>query len=360
MDLRRLRTSLSHSFVLTDPQSLYHYVGFVTPGTALVALVGAADGTHSLVVRDLEATNAVPRDDVAVVPYAEDDPIAKVAAALQGSTVVGYEADSPQCTVRDFAALRKAVPGVMWVDVSAETQRARAVRTPAQHECVRAAARYVTQAYEAALPHVAPGKTETQIAALLSFGKMSAGSEWTSYPEFVATGRNGLRGHHAASRTTIREGDLLFLEVGASHDRYHAARMHTVCVGTPPAWFAPLREALLEALRIARVECRAHALCSDVDRKMRTVVVAAIEAAGVDAWMQRRSGYSIGASITPDWAAGGVRLNPTSTDRLCVGTTLHVIPWLQIRDVGAMGFSDVLVVGETGGTSVYDASLPSE
>ena len=120
-------------------------------------------------------------------------------------------------------------------------------------------------------------------------------------------------------------------------------------------------ELLLLAILVAIGPFSLAQTCRQVDYHLLvTVIVGVVAGAGVDAWMQRRSGYSIGASITPDWAAGGVRLNPTSTDRLCVGTTLHVIPWLQIRDVGAMGFSDVLVVRVTGAASVYDASLPSE
>jgi diaminopropionate ammonia-lyase family len=359
--LTRWEASLSHSYVLTDPRTIYYLVGYVTPGPAFVALVRGTTRALTLVVRDLESTNA--RDDVALTvrTYAEDDPTDLFAELLQGCQVIGYDADSTQCTPRQMAAIRNHAPHAWWIDLSSEARRLRLRKTDEEVACVRAASAYVTQAYRAALAGVRVGMTEVELAALLSYGKLAAGSEWTSYPDFVSTGTNGLKGHHAASRTRLRDGDVVFLEVGASHDRYHAARMHTFYLGNdPPVWFYEMEACLRRAVRGALAVCRRGALCRDVDRVMRDVVEEGLWSTGIDGWMQRRSGYSIGIGVSsPDWADGAVRLNPTSTESLEEGMVLHLIPWIQVRDVGGLGWSDTVVIGSSGATSLFESELPA-
>ena len=344
-----------HPFFISDPTTLFHLVSFTTPGAAFAALIKDLSGHKHFLVRDLESTNWVSTDEtITVHTYAETNPIKVLASLLQGCRTIAYDAESPRMTVGEYRDLYEAVPDCTeWIDISEALKQRRLIKTPREVEFIRNAARYVRQGYESALACVSPDVSENRIAAEMAHGTKCAGSEYTAYPEFVSSGKNGLRGHFAASRDPLTTNTVLFMELGAAHNRYHAAKMHTVYVGkTPPGWYFTAERSIRRALHVARTMCKDGMVCSDVDRAMRDVVNSPD--------MQRRSGYTIGIGCCVDWSDGTVRLNPTSSDVLRTGMVLHVIPWVQIEGIGAVGFSDVIHVGEHGATSLFHEPLQSQ
>jgi Xaa-Pro aminopeptidase len=341
--------------LLTDPNSLYYYCDFVTPGASRTVLLFDWPGSDAprLFVRDMESTNFTRHDlGVVIVPYQEENPISEVARLLPQSGVAHAELSA--LTVRELKLLP---PKLEWVDITAAARLVRTLKTPEEVECVRRAAAFVHVGQMHALRNLRPGLKETDVAAFVSYAKMREGSEWVAYPEFVASGPNGCKGHHAASSSkTLREGELLFIETGASHRRYHAARMHTVWLGTPPVWFARMERGIRAALERGQAMCAAGARAYDVDLAMRQMVEA------IDCphrfRMSRRSGYSIGIGNSTDWSDQSVFLNPTSSHTLQENMVLHLIPWVQVEGCGAVGFSDTVVVGAQRPVSLFPAALP--
>jgi len=365
--LERLRSYAPPVVVLTHPDSLCYFVGFQTPGGSLSAAVVQGDAI-TIVVRDLEARHVVPVDGctLTVRTYAEDDPALLLAALLlalpsQGRASVGYEAQCPRMTAAARQRLCAATPpDVAWTDVSFAIRRQRAIKEESELGCIRRAAGFVEAALENAPPHAFAGAPETLVAARLAFAKAAAGSEWTAYPDFVSAGPRGCVAHKPAEYgARVPAEGLVFVEVGASHGRYHAARMHTEFVGRPPPWYAPLERALRRAVREGAAAARPGAAARDVDARMRRIVAEAAEARGAPPLtMHRRSGYSIGLGNDVDWADGVMRLDPTSADVLEAGAALHLIPWICVEGHGSMGFSDVVVVADAP-YSLFTGETPS-
>lgn len=353
--LERLRSHAPPVVVLTHPDSLCYFVGFQTPGGSLTAAVVRGDAI-TIVVRDLEARHVVPVDGctLTVRTYAEDDPALLLAALLAAlplgdCTSVGYEAQCPRMTAAARQRLCAALPpDVAWTDVSAAVRRQRAVKEEWELGCMRRAAGFVEAALKKAPLRAFAGAPETLLAARLALAKGAAGSEWTAYPDFVSAGPRGCVSHKpAVCGARVPAEGLVFVEVGASHARYHAARMHTEYVGRPPPWYAPLERALRRAVREGAAAARPGAAACDVDARMRRIVAEAAAAPGTPPLtMHRRSGYSIGLGNDVDWADGVMRLDPTSADVLEAGVALHMIPWVCVEGHGSMGFSDVVVVAD--------------
>lgn len=332
------------ALVLTDPDSIYYYCNFASPGSAFAALILPKDAVSVLVVRDLEVGNLQPSDlEVEVRTYAEEDPMTLVVAALGSARRVGVDLASSRLSPLHYRALLESFEVF---DVSALALAPRLVKSEAEIAHMRTAARCVARALEDVC--IREGVTETALAGELAMHLGNAGSEWRAYPEFVSFGANGCVGHHAPDATRLRAGDVVFMEIGASHQRYHAARMHTVVLGAPPPWFADLERRIRRAVAEARALCVPGAVAGDIDAHMRRIV----EAAECVPRMYRRSGYSIGIGASKDWADGAIRLHPGSTDELQERMVLHIIPWVVVPQ-GAVGFSDVVVVRAGGGESVF-------
>jgi Xaa-Pro aminopeptidase len=382
--LHRLREDLGTPVLLTDPDSLCYYTGYTTPGKSFVALVVTSDSCE-LIVRELEVRNwkgvdaedpnARPADEggrreadlseTRVTPYAEEGPLDHLVRSLKTARTVWYEGGSPRMKPIDKDQLTILLPDAHFVDVSSYTSNARSCKTVDEVEYVHLAAKMVNEAYAEGLRHVHLGMTENELAGWFNFYKMKAGSEWTAYPEFIAFGPNGCVGHHvpSASNDVLQKDRVVFCEVGASCNRYHAARMHSFFTGVPPDWYLRMEASLRKAVEVGREACVIGATALEVDRAMRSIVESTFEGTDVvypPFTMQRRSGYSIGIGNTTDWNDCPCFLDPRSPDTLKRGMTLHLIPWVMLEGHGAMGFSDTVVVADVRGLSLFPRPLPSQ
>ena len=315
-----------------------------TPGDTFQALlIRVSDRSMHLVVRDLESTNTRYRTSVPYTTYTDgENPLARVHECLsrwQPVHTVGV--DGGDCINGDqYVRLCQSVPHT--VNVSTRIPKLRLVKSPTELACVRRAGEYVRTGMRAAVEVLRTrgvGMRETEVAGVVLHAMMAAGAEYAAYPVFVASGINGCMGHHAASRRVIAPHDCVFLEVGSCHWRYHAACMHTVYMGpVVPTWFTDARDLLQRALARGREVARAGTPAAEVDRAMRSIVAPEYPT------MSQRSGYAIGIGLSTDWAEKeALTIHPNSTE-IFLGCVLHLIPWIQLEGVGAIGFSDTVVV----------------
>jgi Xaa-Pro aminopeptidase len=138
-------------------------------------------------------------------------------------------------------------------------------------------------------------------------------------------------------------GNLVFLEIGACAGRYHVAAMRTLYCGNElPEKLRLLETRLLAAMDCALEAVKPGAVGKEVDNAAR---VSFGNVLGV--WMPPRTGYSIGIGFFTDWA-DGFMIDAHSDAVLREGMVLHIMPWVQIADEGAMGFSDTVVVTDRG------------
>lgn len=353
-NLLKLRSiSTSQPIFLSDPDSLYYFTGFTTPGASFSGLIFEPGDKVKFVVRDLEATN-LKRNDLSVYTYDETDGSELITTILESYSTILIELHSRRFSIKLYEALKKSHD---LIDISAQLRLFRSVKTSFEIENIKIACGYVQQAYENALKSLVPGMKETEFAGLLSMEKMRAGSEWTAYPEFVACGESGCIGHKPASRDVIEEDKIMFMEVGASHNRYHAARMHTVFMGVnPPEWYVCLEAAIRDAVKIGKKMCKPGTKGKEIDSAMRNIVESCLDFMkdAPKICMHRRSAYSIGIGTSVDWTDPSFLANPTSNDTLSEDMILHLIPWVHVGKLGAMGFSDIVHVKLTGGVSLFN------
>jgi Xaa-Pro dipeptidase len=100
----------------------------------------------------------------------------------------------------------------------------------------------------------------------------------------------------------MNAGDGVFLELAASHDRYHAALMRSVWIGPPPAEVQAMMDTALRALDAALTAMRPGEPCAAAHNAAQRV----IDAAGYTAAFRKRIGYSMGAAFAPDWGEGAI------------------------------------------------------
>jgi Xaa-Pro dipeptidase len=106
-----------------------------------------------------------------------------------------------------------------------------------------------------------------------------------------------------------------------------------------------MADTILEALNAAIAAIRPGATSGEVDAACR----APIERNGFEPNFRKRTGYSVGVGYAPSWGEGHiVSLRRDDPTRLEPGMVFHMPPALRIPREHGLGFSETVLVSETG------------
>lgn len=356
----RIRAEGADALLLTGPENIFWTAGRQTAGYfAFQALLMPAEGDPVLLVRQLEETGARADAWFDTIHTWQDgqDPAAALAALVraQGVQRLAVERSGWFVSPDMMGRIETALTGLSLLDGSGWTETLRAVKSPRELAALRLAAGYAEAGMAAAIEACRAGASENTVAAAMTAAAIEAGSEAMAMEPLVSSGpRSGIP-HATWRRRLLEEGDGVFLELAASHDRYHAALMRSVWVGTPPETAQRMMDTALRGLDAALAAMRPGVPCSAPHQAAQEV----IDAAGFTAAFRKRAGYSMGAAFAPDWGEGAILSLFTGVETpLQPGMVFH-LP-ITLRDYGrfTVGVSETVIVTESGAEPL--SSLPRQ
>lgn len=336
--------------IVTGPENIYWLTGRQTAGYfAFQALLVPIDGDPVLLVRQLELPGSVANTWLQdIVAYQDGEEPAELLASVMKRLHVErpvLELDgwfvSPVMAGKVMTALGKGkLP-----DGSQIVTPLRMVKSPAELDAIRKAADYAEKGLTAGIEACGAGVNENAIAAAMLSAATAAGSEAMAMEPLVSSGpRSGLP-HMTWRRRRLETGDAVFLELSASHARYHAALMRTVWIDAPPAEARRMMDCALRALDAALAAIRPGVTCAAPHRAAQ----AAIDAAGYTAAFRKRIGYSMGIAFAPDWGEGAVlSLFEGVTTLMEPGMVFHLPATLRSYGNFTVGASETIIVTENG------------
>jgi Xaa-Pro dipeptidase len=338
--------------VCSTPENIYYLTGFNSRGYyAYQCLFVPLDGEPWMVTRHLDAINVEHQTwmEPGYEYYDEDDPIALTLASLQDRhytrATIGIETSSWFLTAHTYLALRDALGTATLRDASGLIEKLRMIKSAAEIAYTREAAHAAGAAMRAAIEATGEGILDRDVAAAAYDARVRAGSEYVASPVYVQTGVGSAIAHNNWDDRRIEKGDVVFIELGASKKRYHAACMRSAIVGEPSDIVvradAAIRDGLDAALRVMRPGVTA----GQVDAACRAVWIER----GFERYSGLRLGYPIGIGYPPTWVGRDVfSLNKGVADRLSHGMIFHIIPSLRIPGVGGLGNSETVLVTDDG------------
>ena len=178
---------------------------------------------------------------------------------------------------RFVQALRERFPQLEVRDLSPILDRLRLVKSPAEVELLRRAARLSGLGVMEAMRSTAPGVMEYQLAALAQFIFLGGGAQGEGYRAIVAGGPNIWHMHYSANDQALRDGDLVLMDYAPDY-RYYTSdigRMWPVG-GTYAPWQRELYGFMVEyhahVLRRIRPGVTAATILEEAAAAMREVV----------------------------------------------------------------------------------------
>lgn len=199
------------------------------------------------------------------------------------------------------AALQRAFPRAH-VTVGVRLVHAqRTIKSPREVEALRRAAQAADAAMQAAMMAVGPGVTEHDLAAEANYAMFKAGAEHPAFAIAVAAGpRSGFK-HLPPTAYRMREGDFVFIDVGARVQGYCSDGSRQRVCGEPDAEQRRFMETQIRIVEEVMAAARPGAVIGDLAR----IGTAIAQAAGYGAYFYFR-GHGIGVSVQdlPAFAPG--------------------------------------------------------
>jgi ectoine hydrolase len=368
--LRRVRERMAAAgldgLIVTDPANMHYLTGydgwsFYTPQCVAVP----ADEDMVLFTRAMDAAGArltTFLDDDRILGFPDDyvqqrdrHPMDWIAdrlrerGALAGR--VGLEMDAYFFTPRAYEALRRGAPGVDLVDAQELVNWVRAVKSPAEIELMRAAARIAERAMAAGIEAIEPGVPQCDAAAAISNAQIAGGGDYPAIVPMLPTGEGASTPHLTWSDAPFVTGEGTILELAGCRRRYHCPMARTVFLGDPPQRLADTARITVEGLSVALDAVRPGARCEDVEAAWR----AHIARHGLE--KASRIGYPVGLGYPPDWGEHTMSLRPGDATPLEPGMAFHMILGMWMDGWGFEA-SETFVVSESGAECL--ASFPRE
>jgi len=258
---------------------------------------------------------------------------------------VAFKKSNKYMSVKDYSLLTGTL-GIELIDGSGIVEEVRMIKSPAEIEFLRRAARFTEAGMKAGMENLAAGKTENDVVAEICKAMIGAGSEYTCDAPIMTAGWKSGVPHTTFTRFKMQKGDAVLFELGGNYNRYTAALMRSAVIGRQ---YNPkiklMHDICVEALEAAIDAIKPGVTSGKVDEACRSV----IEKAGYYENFRKRTGYSIGSGYPPSWMeAHIIDLKKDDPRVLAQGMVFHIPPALREYNKFGVGVSETVLVTENG------------
>ena len=245
--------------------------------------------------------------------------------------------------------LRRALPHLRLGDGDATMQSVRAVKSATELAVMQEASAIAEAVTASAIAAVGPGVREYDVVAEAMHTLYRLGGEMAHLATpFVASGEHMAPPNRFASDKVIREGDLVFIDIGSMWNGYYSDLGRTTMCGAPSAEQRSVYRAVHAALRAGSAAMRAGATTTDV---AAAVTGAAREHRLADRFLSLFIGHGIGMGANePPYV--GEQQPGAEEATLEEGMTLALEPliWVPgVRGGAGVRLEDTIAVTADGG-----------
>lgn len=240
-----------------------------------------------------------------------------------GRRRIGVELEAYYFSPKAYARLVAGLPNAAFIDADLLVNWIRAVKSDAEIDYLRKAARLAEAAVGAAYDAIAPGVRECDAIAKIQAAQVAGSPDFagdiTALPPTILGGENASAPHIMWSERRFGANETVALELAGVVRRYAAGLARTLQLGPVPARVAETGKAVVEGMETVLRTIRPGVAAEEVEAAWRKV----IERYGLK--KESRIGYSIGVAYPPDWGEQTISLRPGDMTVLEPGNVLHSI-----------------------------------
>jgi len=310
----------------------------------LTMLVVRADGTHTLMVPELERASALHQVadlDVAVdlAAYGETDNPFHLARDLLGGLHQETFGVGDQMWAMFLLGMQDVLPGARWRRATPVLRELRMRKTADEVDALRRAAQAIDQVHRQVPQFLAAGRSELEVGRDIAAAIVAAGHTEADFV-IVGSGPNSASPHHETGSRQLEVGDAVVVDIGGPMpDGYFSDCTRNYVVGHAPDGYAEIHAVLEQAQRAACEAVRPGVTAASIDAAAREV----LDEAGWAQWFIHRTGHGIGLDVheEPYIVAGNeLILEP--------GMTFSIEPGVYLPERFGMRIEDIVAVTTDG------------
>ncbi len=258
---------------------------------------------------------------------------------------IGLEMDSHYFTAYCYETIKQGLPNAKFKDAERLVNWVRFVKSNAEINLMRTAARIVENGMKAAFKSINPGVRQCDAVAdihkALFNGTKEFGGDYSSIATLLPTGKGTSASHLTASDEKFVVGEATIIEIAGVCKRYHCPMARTILLGKKDQTKIDTMKATNEALDAGISLVKPGNTVDDIAQKFWGIL---------DKFKikkESRTGYSIGIGYPPDWGEQTFNILKGDKTVLQPNVTFHMIAVMQFGDWGVEA-SEAVRVTETG------------
>lgn len=228
---------------------------------------------------------------------------------------------------------------VRLVPAGGQVETLRLIKDAGEIEALRTASRLTAEAVEAVLADLKPGDSEARVAARLEARFRETSLEGAAFDTLVASGARSALIHARVSARSLRPGEMLLMDCGASYKGYKADMSRTVMPGGETARFKEVSSAVREALERVIASIRPGASLRQLDAIARQT----LSEHGLGEAFIHGLGHGIGLEVHEEpW------IGPCEEGSLQAGMAIAVEPGVYLEGWGGVRLEETILVTPKG------------
>ena len=254
---------------------------------------------------------------------------------------VGF--DAVTTTYAHYETLRTLVHGTL-VPLHRPLAAQRMIKDAHEIAVLTQAAALGSAGYDHVLTCLQEGISEREVACALEVFWLQHGGEGLAFAPIIAFGENSSKPHHRASTRTLRQGDVVLIDIGVRQQHYHSDMTRVVYFGLPSPRIQGLYDRVMHAMHVALALCRPGVAVGAIDAAVRTLI---------ESWgypFVHSLGHGIGLDVhEPPRLRTGI---PDATDLLQPGMVLTIEPGIYLPGEGGVRLEDTICITSSGYVSL--------
>ena len=347
--------------LLTDPANMSYLSGYDAWSFYVEQLVAIViDQEEPIWIgREMDANAASATSWISqknIISYPEDHvhselkhPMEFIASFLdhikQSDRTIGLEMSSYYFSALSYIKLLQNLPNATLIDASLLVNNIRIIKSEREIIYMKRAATIAEIAMDTAISSIQEGVRECDVAATifkdLISGTDEYGGDFPSIVPLLPSGKNTSAPHLTWTDRQYCANEMVIIELGGCHQRYHAPLARTLSLGKPTEEAQDVSTILVEGLNAAIEAVKPGATCADIHKAWNDVITKH------NIIKESRMGYSVGLNYPPDWGEKTASIRENDYTVLKPNMTFHFIPGLWFDQFG-IEISETVRVTETG------------
>ncbi len=219
-------------------------------------------------------------------------------------------------------------------------EKLRIIKDKTEMELIRASCALNHNVFRQIQSRLEPGRTEAEVAWEIEKMFRDNGASESAFSPIVGVGPNAALPHAIPGETTLRENDLVLIDVGGRLDNYCSDQTRTFWVGENPSdRFLTVREQVKGAQKAALDMMRPGVTFEQAYQAARKH----FEQFGVESRFTHSLGHGVGLETHEPPSLG-----PTAEGKLKAGMVVTVEPGLYYPDWGGVRWEFMVLITEDG------------